>query len=896
MRADGKIVASTSTAVFGWANTNFYVSAQDTALTSGKPGFAVMADDGYGGSTGLSISDVYLGPLDRVAPNPVSQQSIGSSALASRVDLQWQGSTDDANGIGIAYTNVYRNGVSKSSAQANTFSDATVAASTSYTYQIKVRDFHLNEASTSFTVVTPAASSVDPRRTGIRPTGAYWGALGEQIDLLSGNLNYTLPLLKAQGRGGWGVGFNLTYNSQNWRQDPGGTWNLGRDSGYGYGWKLQAGSLTPYWSDYWSIHHYVFTDATGAEYRLDVSSGGPYGGTWTSKEGIYLSFDAPYTQRLYFPDGSFWKFASTAAATEPDAGTMYPTLMQDTNGNQVLIRYEPGAGLSTPNTSARITDIEDVRAVLDNGVRRTYKFTYASGRLASITNLIGTAEGYTFTHSGAVSLYSPWSANFGSTQTLSTVAVTGLNLNHSFLYDSAASLTKVTLPYGGYLRWQYANYTYLGSRVQPEVNYRYLSKNGSTEATYAMIRDAGDSNRTLHNYAHWVDVGGLGEKVWFFNTDGSQPTAGLVIAREDRQSPGSVVKNRGDYTWSLTGNGNLYVSQALSTIDVGSADQKQKKTTAVVDNNGNTTYSAVYRFDDFAWPARAYSTTFLTDVNYTSRFINNRPVSGTVNAYSSSGTWEGGATLFTNYYDNQSLCSGYGDLSIVTGALEHDTANYGTSLVYRGNPTTVVNMTGSAACAKYDITGNSPQQLDALNRTSTTTFSSNNAAPASSAMGVYTESMQWNSFLGLTQDVKTNNATTSLQYDSYARPTQTTSPTGAVTTFAYTTSPPTVTATTNGRWTKTTLDGLGRTLKAESGDGSGTKSIVDYEYDSCGCSPTGKLKRQSLPYAPGGTVRWTTYTYDGLGRTLTVQSPDGASNTSYAYAGNTVTVTDPAGK
>jgi YD repeat-containing protein len=92
--------------------------------------------------------------------------------------------------------------------------------------------------------------------------------------------------------------------------------------------------------------------------------------------------------------------------------------------------------------------------------------------------------------------------------------------------------------------------------------------------------------------------------------------------------------------------------------------------------------------------------------------------------------------------------------------------------------------------------------------------------------------------------VKTNNATTSLQYDSYARPTQTTSPTGAVTTFAYTTSPPTVTATTNGRWTKTTLDGLGRTLKAESGDGSGTKSIVDYEYDSCGCSPTGKLKRK----------------------------------------------------
>ena len=55
------------------------------------------------------------------------------------------------------------------------------------------------------------------------------------------------------------------------------------------------------------------------------------------------------------------------------------------------------------------------------------------------------------------------------------------------------------------------------------------------------------------------------------------------------------------------------------------------------------------------------------------------------------------------------------------------------------------------------------------------------------------------------------------------------------------------------------------------------------------------MKRQSLPHAPDGTVRWTTNTYDGLGRTMSVLSPDGASTTSYAYAGNTVTTTDPAG-
>ncbi|MBZ5610115.1 MAG: hypothetical protein LAP38_17780, partial [Acidobacteriia bacterium] len=43
------------------------------------------------------------------------------------------------------------------------------------------------------------------------------------------------------------------------------------------------------------------------------------------------------------------------------------------------------------------------------------------------------------------------------------------------------------------------------------------------------------------------------------------------------------------------------------------------------------------------------------------------------------------------------------------------------------------------------------------------------------------------------------------------------------------------------------------------------------------------------------TVYWTTHYYDGLGRTTSVVAPDG-STTSYAYAANTVTVTDPAGK
>ena len=42
------------------------------------------------------------------------------------------------------------------------------------------------------------------------------------------------------------------------------------------------------------------------------------------------------------------------------------------------------------------------------------------------------------------------------------------------------------------------------------------------------------------------------------------------------------------------------------------------------------------------------------------------------------------------------------------------------------------------------------------------------------------------------------------------------------------------------------MDGLGRTIKVETGNGGTTVSLAETEYDSCGCSPTGKMKRTAL--------------------------------------------------
>ena len=108
--------------------------------------------------------------------------------------------------MGFFQYEIYRNGVYWNCFLTAAATDRAVQAAGQYIYTITVRDYHGNPSTpTSVTVQTPVASAMNPRQVGVRPTGTYWGAAGEQIDMRAGNLNFTLPLLKAQGRGGQGV-------------------------------------------------------------------------------------------------------------------------------------------------------------------------------------------------------------------------------------------------------------------------------------------------------------------------------------------------------------------------------------------------------------------------------------------------------------------------------------------------------------------------------------------------------------------------------------------------------------------------------------------------------------------------------------------------------------------
>ena len=256
-----------------WSNVvstmiNGQVYSFTSNLTGGAPGVGL-----YGASSPTGITAVQVGPRCMTVPNAIVASTVGSSAFPTNVSLHWQepSQPQDVTTVGIAQLYVTRNPGSWNYIDQGTYyTDPTTSAATSYTYAMQEVSFHgVASAATNISVTTPPALDIDPRRTGVKPLGTYWGAEGENIDMLSGNLNFTMPLLTAQGRGGWTVPVSLSYNSQAWRKDPGGVWQLSQDVGYGFGWQLMAGSLTPYWDqNALTIDHFVYTDSTGAQYRL----------------------------------------------------------------------------------------------------------------------------------------------------------------------------------------------------------------------------------------------------------------------------------------------------------------------------------------------------------------------------------------------------------------------------------------------------------------------------------------------------------------------------------------------------------------------------------------------------------------------------------------------------
>jgi len=160
-----------------FVNNGLYFWTEDSTITSGQPGIGVRS-----APSSNSISQVSLFPIYTGTPVMPPVDEIGVSAFANKVEMQWPDASD-GSGPGVAGYNISRNSSWMGAWYlGEQLEDPTVSAGTPYTYTIQAFDFHLNDASVSVSLTTPPAGSIDPRETGVRPTGSYWGGAGEQID------------------------------------------------------------------------------------------------------------------------------------------------------------------------------------------------------------------------------------------------------------------------------------------------------------------------------------------------------------------------------------------------------------------------------------------------------------------------------------------------------------------------------------------------------------------------------------------------------------------------------------------------------------------------------------------------------------------------------------------
>ncbi len=346
------------------------------------------------------------------------------------------------------------------------------------------------------------------------------------------------------------------------------------------------------------------------------------------------------------------------------------------------------------------------------------------------------------------------------------------------------------------------------------------------------------------------------------------------------------------YSWSQDGSGNPYISAKVRVTDPGSSNPLTARTTQTQDQYGNVTQAVIYPYNDTGTPLRTYNSSYLTTGTYPSHYILNRLLTTTLNT--------GGQTktLLQNTYDYDS-----GQGPGTAPAFEFD-ANGPIPLLQRGylsstsTPQKGTSWTTNNVGVVTAVSASDGTQVQMGSMVAT-----NYAAPATISTATYAQSLSYSSWLGVTSSTGLNGEQLTMSYDGIGRPTVSTSPYGAAWFYTYSDTSTAALPAWQAKggpdgYTKNTLDGLGRTIRTERGpDATHLQSAVDTVYAPCACSPLGKVQKVSAPYPEGQSASaWTVYTYDGIGRTVSVTLPDGASTSHYAYLGNQTTATDAAGK
>ncbi len=717
----------------------------------------------------------------------------------------------------------------------------------------------------------------------------------------SQSYNYTIPILSIPGRAGLDLNLNLYYNSRIWDVDTIGntvTFNADRDFP-SYGFRLDFGYVEKIGTS--PNISYVVTENDGSKHQMLFGTA-----TYDSADGTYLSYD-PTAKALYYKNGTIIYYEGFPS--QGSTPTLFrPTQIRDTNGNSIFFAYLANHDqflqyiVDTGNRTIvfnydQNTHLHDISEAISGGVR-----TYATFQWGT---LYGTGNAwYNFTPSltvsGAPSLTTPLN--------VITSCTYANNTGYSFTYGDWGIVNTIS-------NFSAANTN--PPTIRSYVSYNFPAANaGALTDAPSYTQQTVSPDGTSANASTWtysVSKSGTGVVTSMTVTDplaaNSDPSGAKTITTLDPNSgvlssvqlfngTGTLLRTTG-YTWTTSGQAT--VPSKITTINDASQTSYVQY---AYDPSGFGNVSDVYEYDFNSVLQRHTVTTYQTAFQ---PYIANHVLNLVTQVLVKDGS--GNTIARTDMaYDG-------GSLTNVTGLPSHDDAGHGPSFTARGNLTSVTRYPNAAAgppgitrTFTYNTLGNMlTAQLDCCNaKTFNYSIGTQYNYPDSVVRGPgggpqFTTNFTYDNYLGLLlTSTDENGQQTQYQYDSMNRTTAVLLPPQSGTVVQMNTGyddnavSPTVNSYTtnsgNTAQTVTTLDGLGHVMQVDNKDGSTVIGTTKSVYD--------KLWRRtqvSNPYAPNETPVYTTFAYDGLGRTIRV-TPPSAGYTQYAYSGNTVVVTDPAGK
>ena len=770
----------------------------------------------------------------------------------------------------------------------------------------------------------PAFSQYNDAAYGIPPNASVIRIPLGFINPLSGQVHLEIPLVSLPTRSADGpyvatmvydtnyVLFNNNTSSyagsDGWRLQYGmansGTFTFSStsascpDPGYPYG-------------EQWQYSNFTFTDVHGTSHTLTYNGNLIYNqcsniqGQWDPNTG------SPNNATGTASDGSGYTFNVTSATGDNVNAEVWAP-----NGSVVSHLQSGGSGYTG-----------DANGNTGSGIYTTFPISFSSSFGACwftqktwymyVTASDGSQQTYTFTcqqqniseqgfPSGKLWMMSSLGLPDGTT--------------YQFTYDTGTTgnhmgiMTSMTLPTAGSISLGHA---YSGSQTWAP----YLTSATFSGGTWNFTNTQTGSGNSVVRTATVIGPArydailkkNVNDTTVFTSVSGGADTVQTV----QRYSGTSTLLSTDSYAYTAPYGGGCLSSHTTTLNDTGQSAQVQYQYL----NGNNCPFPTQKQEYDYG----ASSPTRTTKTSYSP---NSGPPNGvrvsSVSVYAGSGT--GSPVAQTNYtYDeySASYCkNGVPMLTNITGALNHDDADYGSGYTARGNVTSISRLVSGSTYVTshkcYDTLGNVTQVVDDIGNPTTYSYAEKwadtscvasgtltrgFASTITDAVGSRTQTTRF-SCTGLSSavanenDLGANNAGMTYTYDFANRPLCVTYADGGQTCNMYfmTASPPYSTQTvlvTSGTsvGTKTILDGYGRVTETQLTTDPGGLDKTDTTYDAFGRVATISNPNRSTSDSTYGI---TSYYYDALGRPTSTAEPDGSA-VSTSYAGNAITATDEVG-